>query len=56
MLYYFLIGLTYWTINVWIRKMYVEGDYTLPFVWVFFWPLCFIALAIIKIQELKNKL
>lgn len=56
MLYYFLIGLAYWSINVHIRKIDTEGDYTLPFVWVFFFTLCFIALAIIKIQELKNKL
>ena len=43
---YMVIGLGYLIVNVFVRKLETEDDYLLPFVWMFFWWVCFIALFI----------
>lgn len=54
--FYFLIGLTYWAINIFVRKLHTknesgEGWFLVPF-WVFFWWLCFIMLIAGKIKDI----
>lgn len=48
---YILIGIVYLLINVLIRKLDTEGDYLLPNVWMFFWPLCLLALLIRRLDK-----
>lgn len=48
---YILIGLIYTLINIFIRKLDVDGDWTFVYVWVFLWPVCFIALFLEKFKE-----
>jgi len=56
---YIGIGLVYWAINIWVRKLpskdeYFEGWVIAP-VWVVFWPICFAVLLIAYIQTLFRK-
>jgi hypothetical protein len=37
--FYFLIGILNWTMNTFIRKIDVGGDWLLPLCWFGFWPL-----------------
>lgn len=53
--WYFLIGIVYTVINGYVRKLDTDGDFTLPFVWMFLWPLAFIALGIMYISKRVNK-
>lgn len=43
---YLLIGLLYWAINVFVRKLDNEGDYLLVLAWVLLWPIFFIAIIV----------
>ena len=47
---YFLVGLAYWAVNIFVRKLHKknedgDGWFLVP-LWVFGWPLCFLALAV----------
>ncbi len=53
--WYFLIGIVYTVINGYVRKLDTDGDFTLPFVWMFLWPLAFTALGIMYISKRVNK-
>jgi hypothetical protein len=44
---YLLIGLIYWLINSFVRKLETDGDYLLPMVWFLAWPLAAITWLII---------
>jgi hypothetical protein len=44
---YLLIGLIYWLINSFVRKLETDGDYLLPIVWFLAWPLAAITWLII---------
>lgn len=50
-LFYILVGIIYTLINAFVRKLNREGDWLLTLLWLFGWPLCFIALAIEKYQN-----
>lgn len=54
-LIYILIGLTYTLINGLVRKLDTDGDYLLPMVWIFLWPICFVALIFLKFNHYKDK-
>ncbi|MCX8481227.1 MAG: hypothetical protein ORN58_04830 [Sediminibacterium sp.] len=50
---YFGIGLVYSLVNIFVRKLETNGDYLLPFVWMFFWP---ITIPVLLAQQFrKNK-
>ena len=53
---YFLVGTIYWFINGAIRKLSAREDVFITTLWLLGWPLCFLTLAINKLQELKEKL
>lgn len=47
---YLIIGLLYWSLNSFVRKLETDGDYLLPLVWFLAWPLAFITWLIILSQ------
>lgn len=51
---YLIIGLIYWAINSFVRKLETDDDYLLPLVWFLFWPLAAITWSIIVFQCLKE--
>jgi hypothetical protein len=58
-LYYILVGLLYWAINIFVRKLHRkneegEGWFLSPF-WLFGWPLCFLILISIWIERVVIK-
>lgn len=53
--WYFLVGIIYTVINGYVRKLDTDGDWGLVFVWMFLWPLAFIALGIMYISKRVNK-
>lgn len=57
-LIYFLIGLTYYLFNIFVRKLHTkneagDGWFLVPF-WLFFWPICFMVLAGQALQKRKS--
>jgi hypothetical protein len=55
---YCLIGVLYWSINIFIRKLHTknepgEGWFLTP-LWLFFWPICLISLFIAEISDYKT--
>ena len=54
-MWYLLIGLSYWAINLFVRKLHrknePEDGWFLSILWVFFWPLCLIALLLTRRKE-----
>lgn len=58
-LIYILIGLIYWSVNIFIRKLHLRNEYgdgwfLSPF-WLLGWPLCFLILIITYLEYLKTK-
>lgn len=51
---YLFIGLTYWYINAFVRKLDIDGDWLLPIVWFLFWPLVAVTWLIILFQYSKD--
>lgn len=58
-LVYVLIGLTYWAVNVFVRKLPDKNDpdegWVLAPAWMLLWPIYFIVLIVIYIQKLFGK-
>lgn len=54
MIIYFLIGLSYWALNSFVRKLDTEGDWLLPIVWFIAWPLAFASWFIIFLEKLAQ--
>lgn len=56
---YFIIGLMYWALNSFVRKLETNDDWMLPLVWLFAWPIAFLTWVVIFImwivEEVKNK-
>jgi hypothetical protein len=56
---YYFIGLSYWAINIFVRKLHTKNDegegWFLAPMWMFLWPMCFIALLIVWISNLKER-
>ncbi len=50
---YFMIGLVYSLVNIFVRKLETNGDYLLPFVWMFFWPITIPVLVAQKFKKSK---
>lgn len=46
---YFTIGFLYWALNSFVRKLDTDGDWLLPIVWFFAWPLPLLAWCSIAI-------
>ena len=53
---YFTIGFIYWFINGAIRKLSAREDVFISSLWLAGWPLCFLTVAISKLQEMRDKL
>lgn len=53
---YFVVGFIYWFINGAIRKLSAREGVFITTLWLLGWPLCFITLAVLKLQDIKNKL
>lgn len=58
-LYYILIGLAYWAVNVFIRKLPAKNDpddgWIIVPLWLVLWPVCFIVLLVVNTQKLFGK-
>lgn len=56
---YLTIGLLYWALNSFVRKLEVNGDWMLPLVWFLLWPLAFATWMVIFLDKgltwIKNK-
>lgn len=56
---YLTIGLLYWALNSFVRKLEVNGDWLLPVVWFLFWPVAFATWVVIFLDKgltwIKNK-
>lgn len=56
---YLTIGLLYWALNSFVRKLEVNGDWMLPLVWFLLWPLAFVTWVVIFLDKgltwIKNK-
>ena len=54
-LLWMIIGLSYWAINIFARKLHLKNDsgegWMLVPLWVFGWPLCFVAIIYIAIHN-----
>lgn len=48
---YFIVGILYALINGVFRKINTDGDWLLSIVWIIAWPLCFIGLIAVFIQD-----
>lgn len=57
---YLLIGLLYWALNSFVRKLEIDEDWTLPIIWFLAWPLAalswLVILVIYTVEYLKHKL
>jgi len=51
---YLSIGLIYWAVNAFIRKIDTDGDYLLPLVWFLAWPFAAITWTIILSVWIKE--
>lgn len=47
---YLIIGLLYWALNSFVRKLETDGDWLLPLVWFLAWPLALLSWALILIN------
>ena len=59
MMMYLTIGLLYWALNSFVRKLEINGDWMLPLVWFLLWPLAFATWMVIFLDKgltwIKNK-
>lgn len=51
MILYLSIGLIYWAINSFVRKLETHDDWMLPIVWFLAWPLAFAAWAVLLLVK-----
>lgn len=51
-LYYFLVGMIYWSVNIFVRKLHTKNEpgdgWFLSLFWVFGWPICFLCLIVLN--------
>lgn len=52
---YFIIGLMYWALNSFVRKLETAGDWLLPLVWFIAWPIAFITWGVMFIMWIVDK-
>ena len=56
---YYFIGLSYWAINIFVRKLHLKNDdgsgWFLAPMWLFLWPMCFIALFFVWLSNMKQR-
>lgn len=57
-LLYCLIGLAYWAVNIFVRKLHTknepgEGWFLAP-LWMFMWPLCFMSLFVAALADYRT--
>jgi hypothetical protein len=59
-LFYSLVGIGYWAVNIFIRKLHTKNEpgdsWFLGPLWLLMWPICFLALATDAILKFKQKL
>lgn len=58
---YAAIGIAYWIVNIFVRKLHTKNEpeegWILTPLWLFAWPICFIALIVSFIYDYTtNKL
>jgi len=54
-LIYVVIGCLYWALNSFVRKLDTDGDWLLPLVWFFGWPIGLISWTVVFIDYLAKK-
>jgi hypothetical protein len=54
-LIYVVIGCLYWALNSFVRKLDTDGDWLLPLVWFFGWPIGFISWTVVFMDYLAKK-
>lgn len=56
---YYFIGLSYWSVNIFVRKLHTKNDpgdgWFLAPMWVILWPMCFTALFIVWMGNVRDK-
>jgi hypothetical protein len=52
---YFMVGLLYWGLNSFVRKLETEGDWLLPLVWFLAWPIGLISWFVVFVEYLLSK-
>lgn len=56
---YITIGLIYWSINIFIRKLHTKNDpgdgWFLSPLWLLGWPICFASLIVLFLIDLKDR-
>ena len=59
-LYSIAIGFTYWSINIFVRKLHRKNEpgdgWFLSTLWFMLWPICFIGLGTLGLIHVKNKI
>lgn len=57
-LFYILVGLAYWSINIFVRKLHTKNDegdgWFLAPLWLLMWPLCFAGLGVALVLEIRE--
>jgi hypothetical protein len=56
---YYFIGLSYWAINIFVRKLHLKNDdgagwFLVP-MWLFLWPMCFVGLFFAWVSNMKQR-
>jgi hypothetical protein len=58
-LLYTLVGLSYWAINIFVRKLHLKNDngygWFLAPMWILLWPVCFVALFFVWLSNMKQR-
>jgi hypothetical protein len=52
---YLIVGLLYWGLNSFVRKLETDGDWLLPIVWFLAWPIGFISWSFVFMDYLLSK-
>jgi hypothetical protein len=57
---YVIIGLSYWFVNIFVRKLHKDNDehegWFLAPMWLLLWPMCFVGLAIVFASNIREKI
>lgn len=51
MIIYLTIGLLYWALNSFVRKLETGGDWLLPLIWLLVWPIAFTTWMVIFLDK-----
>jgi len=52
---YLVVGLLYWGLNSFVRKLDIDGDWMLPLIWFLVWPIGLISWTVVFFDYLVSK-